>query len=174
MVRAAFEAGKDVTVFADETRPFLQGARLTAWELHRDGIPVTVLTDGMAGWLMQRGEIACVVVGADRIAANGDVANKIGTYGLAVLASHHGLPFYVAAPWSTIDLATPSGDSIPIEERESDEVLTVAGMRIAPVGVSARYPAFDVTPAALVTAIITERGVVRAPLGEALQRLAGS
>ncbi|OFX23885.1 MAG: S-methyl-5-thioribose-1-phosphate isomerase [Anaeromyxobacter sp. RBG_16_69_14] len=174
VVRAAFEAGKDVTVFADETRPFLQGARLTAWELHRDGIPVTVLTDGMAGWLMQRGEIACVVVGADRIAANGDVANKIGTYGLAVLASHHGLPFYVAAPWSTIDLATPSGDSIPIEERESDEVLTVAGMRIAPVGVSARYPAFDVTPAALVTAIITERGVVRAPLGEALQRLAGS
>jgi methylthioribose-1-phosphate isomerase len=174
VVRAAFEAGKDIAVFADETRPFLQGARLTAWELHRDGIPVTILTDGMAGWLMQRGEIACVVVGADRIAANGDVANKIGTYALAVLASHHGLPFYVAAPWSTVDLATPSGGSIPIEERASDEVLTLAGMRIAPVGVYARYPAFDVTPAALVTAIITERGVVRAPHGEALLRLGDS
>ncbi len=174
VVRAAFEAGKAVSVFADETRPFLQGARLTAWELHRDGIPVTLLTDGMAGWLMQRGEIACVVVGADRIAANGDVANKIGTYGLAVLASHHGLPFYVAAPWSTVDMATPSGGAIPIEERESDEVVTLAGKRIAPVGVLARYPAFDVTPAALVTAIVTERGVVRAPHGESLLRLAGS
>ncbi len=173
VVRAAFEAGKGVSVYADETRPFLQGARLTAWELQRDGIPVTLLTDGMAGWLMHRGEIACVVVGADRIAANGDVANKIGTYSLAVLARHHGLPFYVAAPWSTVDLATPSGAAIPIEERESDEVLTLAGRRIAPEGVRARYPAFDVTPAPLVTAIVTERGVVRAPHGEALRALGG-
>jgi len=171
VVRAAFEAGKGVAVFADETRPFLQGARLTAWELQRDGIPVTLLTDAMAGWLMQRGEIACVVVGADRIAANGDVANKIGTYALAVLAKHHGLPFYVAAPWSTVDLATPSGAAIPIEERESDEVVTLAGKRIAPAGVLARYPAFDVTPAALVTAIVTERGVAREPHREALRRL---
>jgi len=171
VVRAAFEAGKGVSVFADETRPFLQGARLTAWELQRDGIPVTLLTDGMAGWLMQRGEIACVVVGADRIAANGDVANKIGTYSLAVLARHHGLPFYVAAPWSTVDLATPSGAAIPIEERESEEVVMLAGRRIAPVGVRARYPAFDVTPAALVTAIVTERGVAREPNREALRRL---
>jgi methylthioribose-1-phosphate isomerase len=171
VVRAAFEAGKGVAVLADETRPFLQGARLTAWELHRDGIPVTLLTDGMAGWLMQRGEISCVVVGADRIAANGDVANKIGTYGLAVLASHHGVPFYVAAPWSTVDLATASGAAIPIEERESDEVVTLAGQRIAPEGVRARYPAFDVTPAALVTAIVTERGVVQAPHAPGLAAL---
>jgi methylthioribose-1-phosphate isomerase len=168
VVRAAHEAGKGVSVLADETRPFLQGARLTAWELHRDGIPVTLLTDGMAGWLMQRGEIACVVVGADRIAASGDVANKIGTYALAVLAHHHGIPFYVAAPWSTVDLATASGGDIPIEERESDEVVTLGGVRIAPEGVRARYPAFDVTPAALVTAIVTERGVARAPYPESL------
>src|SRR5512138_778037 len=172
VVRAAFEAGKGVAVFADETRPFLQGARLTAWELQRDGIPVTLLTDGMAGWLMSRGEIACVVVGADRIAANGDVANKIGTYALAVLAAHHRLPFYVAAPWSTVDLATPTGASIPIEERGGDEVLALAGQRIAPAGVPARYPAFDVTPAPLVTAIVTERGIVRAPHGEGLRALA--
>jgi methylthioribose-1-phosphate isomerase len=172
VVRAAFEAGKGVSVFADETRPFLQGARLTAWELHRDGIPVTLLTDGMAGWLMQRGEICCVVVGADRIAANGDVANKIGTYALAVLARHHRLPFYVAAPWSTVDLATPTGDSIPIEERGSDEVVLVAGKRIAPAGVLARYPAFDVTPAELVTAIITERGVSEGQHPRALAAMA--
>lgn len=172
VVRAAIEAGNPISVFADETRPFLQGARLTAWELHRDGIPVTILTDGMAGWLMQRGEIACVVVGADRIAANGDVANKIGTYALAVLAAHHGLPFYVAAPWSTVDLHTPTGAAIPIEERGGDEVLTLAGQRIAPEGVAARYPAFDVTPAALVTAVITERGVVRAPYDAGLDALA--
>jgi methylthioribose-1-phosphate isomerase len=172
VVRAAIEGGNAISVLADETRPFLQGARLTAWELHREGIPVTVLTDGMAGWLMQRGEIGCVVVGADRIAANGDAANKIGTYALAVLARHHGLPFYVAAPWSTVDLATASGGDIPIEERESDEVLTIAGQRIAPVGVRARYPAFDVTPAPLVTAIITERGVVRAPYVEGLRAIA--
>ncbi len=173
VVRAAVEAGKRVSVFADETRPFLQGARLTAWELHRDGIPVTVLTDGMAGWLMQRGEIGCVVVGADRIAASGDVANKIGTYALAVLAWHHGLPFYVAAPWSTVDLDTPSGDAIPIEERGSDEVMLVGGRRIGPAGVTARYPAFDVTPASLVTAVITERGVARAPYPQSLAALSG-
>jgi methylthioribose-1-phosphate isomerase len=172
VVRAAVEAGNPISVFADETRPFLQGARLTAWELHRDGIPVTLLTDGMAGWLMARGEIACVVVGADRIAANGDVANKIGTYALAVLAAHHHLPFYVAAPWSTVDLETASGAAIPIEERGDDEVVTLAGQRIAPVGVPARYPAFDVTPEALVTALVTERGVVRRPYAEGLRALA--
>ena len=161
-----------LAIFADETRPFLQGARLTAWELQRDGIPVTVLTDGMAGWLMAKGEIACVVVGADRIAANGDVANKIGTYALAVLAAHHSLPFYVAAPWSTVDLETPTGAAIPIEERGGEEVLVLAGQRIAPVGVPARYPAFDVTPAALVSAIVTERGVVRRPFDAGLRALA--
>ncbi len=169
VIRAAHEAGNPVKVLAGETRPFFQGARLTAWELHRDQIPVTVLTDGMAGWLMQRGEIQCVVVGADRIVANGDVANKIGTYGLAVLASHHGIPFYVAAPWSTVDLETATGAGIPIEERPSDEVVLIGDRRIAPEGVLARYPAFDVTPAALVTAIVTERGLVR-PVGEAALR----
>jgi methylthioribose-1-phosphate isomerase len=174
VVRAAVEAGNPVSVLADETRPFLQGARLTAWELQRDGIPVTLVTDGMAGWLMASGEVACVVVGADRIAANGDVANKIGTYGLAVLAAHHGLPFYVAAPWSTVDLSTASGSDIPIEERGDDEVVTIAGRRIAPAGVPARYPAFDVTPAHLVTAIVTERGVVRRPLAEGLGALAAA
>lgn len=171
VIRAAVEAGNPVTVLADETRPFFQGARLTAWELHRDGIPVTVLTDGMAGWLMSRGEVTCAVVGADRIAANGDVANKIGTYALAVLAAHHGLPFYVAAPWSTVDRATPTGAAIPIEERGADEVMVINGQRIGPAGVPARYPAFDVTPAALVTAIITERGVVRAPYQQGLKAL---
>jgi methylthioribose-1-phosphate isomerase len=172
LVRAAVESGNPVTVLADETRPFLQGARLTAWELKRDGIPVTLLTDGMAGWLMSRGEISCVVVGADRIAANGDVANKIGTYSLAVLARHHAVPFYVAAPWSTVDLACPTGDAIPIEERGGDEVTLLEGRLIAPAGVPARYPAFDVTPAALVTAIVTERGVVRPPSPEALAAFA--
>ncbi len=172
VVRAAVESGNAISVFADETRPFLQGARLTAWELKRDGIPVTLLTDGMAGWLMARGEIACVVVGADRIAANGDVANKIGTYALAVLAAYHHLPFYVAAPWSTVDLQTAEGAAIPIEERGDEEVLMLAGQRIAPVGVPARYPAFDVTPEPLVTAIITERGVVRRPFGPGLAALA--
>jgi methylthioribose-1-phosphate isomerase len=172
VVRAAVEAGNPVSVFAGETRPFLQGARLTAWELQRDGIPVTVLTDGMAGWLMATGEIACVVVGADRIAANGDVANKIGTYALAVLAAHHHLPFYVAAPWSTVDLATESGAAIPIEERGGEEVLTLAGTSIAPAGVPAGYPAFDVTPASMVSAIVTERGVVRRPFAEGLGALA--
>ncbi len=172
VVRAAYEAGNALAVLADETRPFLQGARLTAWELQRDGIPVTLITDGMAGWLMARGEISCVVVGADRIARNGDVANKIGTYGLAVLASHHGIPFYVAAPWSTVDLDTATGAQIPIEERDADEVVPLAGQRIAPAGVPARYPAFDVTPEHLVTAIVTERGVARPPLARSLAALA--
>ncbi len=173
IVRAAHEAGRLEHVFADETRPFFQGARLTAWELQRDGIPVTLLTDGMAGWLMQRGEISCVVVGADRIAANGDVANKIGTYGLAVLARHHDLPFYVAAPWSTFDPSLSTGAGIPIEERPSEEVVRIFGRLVAPEGVPARYPAFDVTPAGLVTAIVTERGVLRAPYGPAIRALAG-
>jgi methylthioribose-1-phosphate isomerase len=173
VVRAAHAAGRVEMVFADETRPFFQGARLTAWELHRDGIPVTVLTDNMAGWLMARGEITCVVVGADRIAANGDVANKIGTYAVAVLARHHGIPFYVAAPWSTFDPSVPTGDGIPIEERPADEVVRISGRLVAPAGVPARYPAFDVTPAALVTAIVTERGVLRAPFGPAIAALAG-
>jgi len=173
IVRAAREAGRLEHVYADETRPFFQGARLTAWELQRDGIPVTLLTDGMAGWLMARGEISCVVVGADRIAGNGDVANKIGTYGLAVLARHHAIPFYVAAPWSTFDPSLPTGADIPIEERDSDEVVRIFGRRIAPEGVPARYPAFDVTPAALVTAIVSERGVLRAPYGAAIRALSG-
>ncbi len=172
VIRAAVEAGNPVTVLADETRPFFQGARLTAWELQRDGIPVTVLTDGMAGWLMARGEIDAVVVGADRIARNGDVANKIGTYALAVLAAHHRLPFLVAAPWSTVDRETPDGGAIPIEERSGDEVTVIGGQRVAPPGVPARYPAFDVTPAALVTAIVTERGLARAPFGAALAAMA--
>jgi len=174
VVRAAFEAGNAISVFAGETRPFLQGARLTAWELQRDGIPVTLLTDAMAGWLMAGGEITCVIVGADRIAANGDVANKIGTYALAVLADYHHLPFYVAAPWSTVDLETPSGAAIPIEERGGEEVVTMAGQRIAPAGVQARYPAFDVTPEALVSAIVTERGIVRRPFAEGLSALAAA
>ncbi|AKT42437.1 S-methyl-5-thioribose-1-phosphate isomerase [Chondromyces crocatus] len=170
VIRAAIEAGKRLRVLADETRPYLQGARLTAWELHKDGIPVEVLADSMAGWLMQRGEVKAIVVGADRIARNGDVANKIGTYAVACLARHHGIPFYVAAPWSTVDLATPDGTAIPIEERASDEVGLIAGKRMVPEGVRARHPAFDVTPASLITAIFTERG--EATPGE-LARLAG-
>jgi methylthioribose-1-phosphate isomerase len=163
VVRAAVEAGRHVFVLADETRPFLQGARLTAWELARDGIPVTVVTDGMPAHLMQRREVDLVIVGADRVAANGDVANKIGTYGLALLAKAHGIPFYVAAPCSTIDLATPDGAAIPIEERGRDEVARIAGRAVVPEGVPVRHPAFDVTPAALVTALVTERGVLRSP-----------
>jgi methylthioribose-1-phosphate isomerase len=171
VIRGAIERGKKVAVLADETRPFLQGARLTAWELHKDEIPVTLISDNMAGHLMARGEIDLCVVGADRIARNGDVANKIGTYSVAVLAREHGLPFYVAAPLSTIDLHTPSGAQIPIEERTSEEVVTIAGRRIAPPGVAARHPAFDVTPARLVTAIVTEKGVARAPYEQALAAL---
>jgi methylthioribose-1-phosphate isomerase len=160
VIRAAVEAGKRIRVLADETRPYLQGARLTAWELHRDGIPVEVITDSMAAHFMRRGEVSAVIVGADRIAANGDVANKIGTYGLSCLARAHQVPFYVAAPWSTVDLATPDGAAIPIEERSRDEVARVGDRVLVPEGVGVRHPAFDVTPAALVTAIFTERGEV--------------
>ncbi len=171
VIRSAVEQGSRIQVFADETRPFLQGARLTAWELMHDGIPTTVLCDNMAASLMRRGKIQAVIVGADRIAANGDVANKIGTYGLAILAKEHGVPFYVAAPWSTIDLETAHGDDIPIEERAAIEVTHHAGKQLTPNGVGVVNPAFDVTPAKYVTAIITERGVLRAPYAEALQGL---
>ena len=163
VIRSAVEAGKRIHVVADETRPFLQGARLTAWELMQDNIPVTLIADNAAGLLMRRGEIDAVIVGADRIAANGDVANKIGTYSVAVLARRHGIPFYVAAPLSTIDAATACGDDIPIEERDANEVTGYGGMQWAPVGVAVRNPVFDVTPAELVTALITECGVVYAP-----------
>jgi methylthioribose-1-phosphate isomerase len=173
VIRGAVEMGKKVSVYADETRPFFQGARLTAWELTRDGIPTTVITDNMAGWMMQQGLIDLVVVGADRIAANGDVANKIGTYSVAVLAREHGLPFYVAAPASTIDMATPHGRQIPIEERDSREVTHVGPTRVAAEGAAIRNPAFDVTPNRYVTALITERGVFRAPYGESLKLAAG-
>ena len=173
VVRAAVAEGKSVRVLADETRPYLQGARLTAWELQRDGIPVTVITDNAAGHLMARGEIDLVIVGSDRIAINGDVANKIGTYTVAVLARRHGIPFYVAAPTSTIDADCPDGEAIPIEERDPDEVVEVLGRRTAPEGVEARHPAFDVTPAELVTAIVTEQGIHRAPYREALLRAMG-
>jgi methylthioribose-1-phosphate isomerase len=171
VIRSAAREHRVRRVLASETRPFLQGSRLTAWELTRDQIPVTLITDSMAGALMRRGEVDLVVVGADRIAANGDVANKIGTYSLAVLARAHDIPFYVAAPLSTVDLATPHGDEIPIEERAPEEVLSFGGRRIAPEGVGALNPAFDVTPAELVTAIVTEGGVVRPPLGPGLARL---
>ena len=170
VIRSAMTRGRIKQVLACETRPFLQGARLTAWELVQERIPVTLITDSMAGSLMRRGEIDAVVVGADRIAANGDVANKIGTYTHAVVARHHGIPFYVAAPLSTVDLGTPTGDWIPIEYRDPEEVVTFAGQRIAPPGVEALHPAFDVTPADLVTAIITEGGVLRPPFGPALAR----
>lgn len=163
VVRAAVEMGKKVAVFADETRPYLQGARLTAWELQRDGIDVTLITDNMAGHFFQQGRFDAVVVGADRIAANGDTANKIGTYTVAVLAHAHGVPFYIAAPWSTIDVACPSGAEIPIEERSANEVTEMFGRRIAPEGIAVRHPAFDVTPARLITGIITERGVLHPP-----------
>ena len=161
--RSAVEAGKKISVIADETRPFLQGARLTAWEMVQENIPVTLITDNMSGHLMQHGEIDAVVVGTDRVAANGDVANKIGTYMVAVLAKRHGIPFYVACPLSTIDLSIAQGKDIPIEERSSDEVLGFRDYRWAPEGVSVRNPAFDVTPAELVTALITEKGVVHHP-----------
>jgi len=173
VVRAAVEAGKRIEVFADETRPLLQGARLTTWELMKDGIPVTLICDNMAGTLMRQGEIDVCLVGADRIAANGDAANKIGTYTVAVLARRHGLPFYVAAPFSSIDLTLATGDQIPIEERDPAEITTPRGMRWAPEGVVVRNPAFDVTPGTLISAIITERGVAYAPhLAEGLARLA--
>ena len=171
VIRAAVEAGKKIHVYADETRPFLQGSRLTAWELMKDGIPTTVISDNMAGAMMQQGKIGAVVVGADRIAANGDVANKIGTYTVAVLANEHGIPFYVAAPISTVDLATPDGGKIPIEQRNPREVTHIAGKQMVPDGVQVENPAFDVTPAKYVAAIITERGIARAPYTESLRKL---
>jgi methylthioribose-1-phosphate isomerase len=171
VVRSARDAGKRISVIANETRPFLQGARLTAWELLQERIPVTLVTDGMAGHLMQRGKVDLIIVGADRVAANGDVANKIGTYPLAVLAARHGIPFYVAAPLSTVDRAIPDGSGIPIEERDPAEVTGFRSERWAPQGVAVVNPAFDVTPASLVTALITERGVVRAPTRDSLGAL---
>ena len=169
VIRGAVEAGKPIHVLSCETRPYLQGARLTAWELSRDHIPVELITDSMAGHFLSRGAVEAVVVGADRIAANGDVANKIGTYALAVLAKENGVPFYVAAPTTTIDLACRDGASIPIEERAAAEVLSFAGQTIAPPGVSARYAAFDVTPARYVTAIVTDQAICRAPYTASLR-----
>ncbi|MGD0800787.1 MAG: S-methyl-5-thioribose-1-phosphate isomerase [Terracidiphilus sp.] len=171
VIRSAVEQGKKIKVFADETRPFLQGARLTAWELMADGIPTTVICDNMAASIMRAGRIQAVVVGADRIAANGDTANKIGTYNVAILAHEHGIPFYVAAPWSTIDLATPTGDEIPIEERSAIEVTHHGGKQLTPNGVGICNPAFDVTPAKYISAIFTERGVLRAPFGDSLRAM---
>jgi methylthioribose-1-phosphate isomerase len=171
VVRAAVASGKHIDVYADETRPFLQGARLTVWELQHDGIPATLITDNMAGHFLHSGRIGCVVVGADRIAANGDVANKIGTYSVAVLAHENGVPFYVAAPVSTLDLTLASGGQIPIEQRASSEVTHVFGVAVAPEGTEVQNPAFDVTPHRYVTAIITERGVARAPYTESLSKL---
>lgn len=169
VIRAAVEDGKKIHVFADETRPFLQGARLTAWELMKDNIPVTLITDNMAGVMMAQGKIQAVIVGADRIAANGDTANKIGTYTVAILAKEHGIPMYVAAPFSTVDLETPDGGGIPIEQRAAHEVTHFGGKQIAPTGVSVENPAFDVTPARYIRAIITERGVATAPFSESLR-----
>jgi len=171
VIRAAVEQGKKLHVFADETRPFLQGARLTAWELMKDGIPTTVISDNMAGVMMKQGKVGAIVVGADRIAANGDVANKVGTYTVAILAKEHGIPFYVAAPISTIDLATADGSGIPIEQRNTKEVSHIAGKQMVPDGVQIENPAFDVTPAKYVTAIITERGIAKAPYSDSLRQL---
>jgi methylthioribose-1-phosphate isomerase len=171
VIRSAVEQGKRIHVYADETRPFLQGARLTAWELMADQIPTTVICDNMAASLMRAGRIQAVVVGADRIAANGDTANKIGTYNVAILAREHGIPFYVAAPWSTIDLAMASGEAIPIEERPAIEVTHHGGKQLTPNGVGICNPAFDVTPAKYIAAIVTERGVLRAPYGESLKAM---
>jgi methylthioribose-1-phosphate isomerase len=171
VIRAAVAMGKQIDVFADETRPFLQGARLTVWELMHDGIPATLITDNMAGHFLKSGRIGCVIVGADRIAANGDVANKIGTYSVAVLAHENQVPFYVAAPVSTLDLSLDSGDQIPIEERSAREVTHIAGIPVAPEGAAAANPAFDVTPHRYVSAIITERGVAHPPFTESLRRI---
>lgn len=173
VIRAAWEQGKDISVFVPETRPFLQGARLTAWELVKEGIPATLITDNMVGHFMQKGVIDCVVVGTDRTAANGDVANKIGTYTTAVLAARHNVPFYVAAPTSSIDLACPSGAHIPIEERADREVTHVFGQQVAPTGMRVANPAFDVTPHELVSAIVTEKGIARDPFQQTLPRLVG-
>lgn len=173
VIRAAVESGKNISVFANETRPFLQGARLTAWELKEDNIPVTLITDNMCGHFMKENRIDAVVVGADRIAANGDVANKIGTYMVAVLAQKHNIPFYVAAPVSTLDLSLASGDEIPIEERSTEEVVSFNNKRIAPEDIEVGHPAFDITPNELVAAIITEHGIAKAPYTESLKALAG-
>ena len=171
VVRAAWEAGKNIQVLADETRPFLQGSRLTAWELQQDNIPVTLITDSMAGYLMSKGRVQLIVVGADRVAANGDVANKIGTYSLAVLAKENKLPFYVAAPLSTIDLSVSTGEEIPIEERDPREVTHTLGQAIAPAGTSAWNPAFDVTPNRFIEGIITEKGIARKPYKKTLKAM---
>jgi methylthioribose-1-phosphate isomerase len=171
VIRAAVAAGKKIDVFAGETRPYLQGSRLTVWELQQDGIPATLITDNMAGHFLKSGRIGCVVVGADRVAGNGDVANKIGTYSVAVLAKENGIPFYVAAPVSTLDLTLASGDRIPIEQRHPSEVTHVFGVAVAPEGTAVENPAFDVTPHRYVTAIITEKGVARAPFEESLRAL---
>jgi methylthioribose-1-phosphate isomerase len=172
VIRGAIEAGHKIDVLADETRPFLQGARLTAWELMKDNIPTTVLCDNMSAHLMSKGRIQAVIVGADRIAANGDTANKIGTYGVSILAKEHGIPFYVAAPFNTIDLATAHGNDIPIEQRDAREVTHSNGKQMTPDGVGIENPAFDVTPAKYITAIITERGVLRAPFDESIKAMA--
>jgi methylthioribose-1-phosphate isomerase len=172
VIRAAVEAGKNIDVFADETRPFNQGSRLTVWELVKDEIPTTLICDNMAGYFMQKGRIQAVIVGADRIAANGDTANKIGTYSVSILAREHGIPFYVAAPFNTIDLATASGDLIPIEQRAAREVTHLNGVQVTPHGVRIENPAFDVTPARNISAIITERGVLRAPFAESIRAMA--
>jgi methylthioribose-1-phosphate isomerase len=172
VIRAAVEQGKKIHVYADETRPFLQGSRLTAWELMKDGIPTTVISDNMAGAMMQQGKINAIIVGADRIVANGDVANKIGTYTVAVLAKEHGIPFYVAAPFSTVDLETADGSGIPIEQRDRQEITHIGGRQMVPAGVEVENPAFDVTPSNYITAIVTERGIARAPYGESLRTLA--
>ena len=174
VIRSAYRRGRVRRVFADETRPVLQGARLTTWELAADGIPVTLITDNMAGHFFAQGDISCVIVGADRIAANGDVANKIGTYSLAVLAQAHGVPFYVAAPLSTFDREIATGRDIPIEERPAEEVTHVGGVRIAPEGIDVRNPAFDVTPARLVSAIVTDAGILRPPYEAAIRELIGA
>ena len=172
VIRAAVEQGKKIHVYADETRPFLQGSRLTAWELMKDNIPTTVISDSVAGVLMQQGKIGAVVVGADRVAANGDVANKVGTYTVAVMAKEHGVPFFVAAPMSTVDMSTPDGSRIPIEQRNPREVTHIAGVQMAPDGVGVENPAFDVTPAKYIAAIVTERGIARAPYNASLSELA--
>jgi methylthioribose-1-phosphate isomerase len=171
VIRAAVASGKDVHVYADETRPYLQGSRLTVWELQQDGIPATLITDNMAGHFLHSGRIGCVVVGADRIAANGDVANKIGTYSLAVLAKENNVPFYVAAPVSTLDLSLSSGELIPIEQRSASEVTHIYGVAVAPEGTPVENPAFDVTPNRYVTGIITEKGIAKAPYTHSLREL---
>jgi len=171
VIKAAAEQGKKIDVIATETRPLLQGARLTAWELMQENIPVTLITDSMAGYFLNRGKVNCVIVGADRIAANGDTANKIGTYTLAVLAKENGTPFYVAAPTSTIDLSLKSGDQIPIEERNPEEVTHIAGIRLAPTGIKAANPAFDITPNKYITAIITEKGIIKKPYASGLKEI---